>query len=76
VPRAELELAALERIVARARRRAASVPCLPSVIMRSATRRNSFAFAVVVRISSCSKRDVTMFRSMAVRCAVLRESFR
>src|SRR5438552_2886798 len=52
-----------------ARRRAWSVPCFPSVIMRSAQRRSSFAFASVVRTVSCSRSAVTRLRKSARRCA-------
>ena len=57
-------------------RRACRSPRLPSVIMRSATRRSSFALASVVSIRSCSSSDVTMLRNSAFRCALVRPSFR
>src|SRR2546425_9556248 len=62
-------------MMAAARRRACSVPCLPSVIMRSLQRLSSFAFASVVRTASCSRSAVTRFRNSARRCAVERPSF-
>src|SRR5512140_3641287 len=57
-------------------RRADRSPRLANVIMRSATRRASFALATVVSIRSCRKSDVTRLRSSARRCSCVRESFR
>ena len=65
----------LDWIVRRAIRRAWRSPRLPSVIIRSAMRRRSFAFASVVSIRSCSSSDVTMLRNSARRCEVDRPSF-
>lgn len=57
-----------------ARRRAGKVPSLPSVIIRSVRPRISFAFASVVSIRSCSRRDVTKLLNNAQRCLVCRPS--
>lgn len=46
---------------------------LPRVISFSARRWASFAFAKVVVMASCLKRDVTRFRRRDCRCAELRE---
>lgn len=58
------------------RRRATNVCFLPRVMMRSAMRRNSFAFATVVSMRSCSMREVTWLRNSAFRCELERDSFR
>src|SRR6516165_129504 len=60
---------------AAARRRAWSVPSLPSVMSRSPQRFSSFAFASVVRTASCSRSAVTRLRNSARRCAAVRLSF-
>src|SRR5689334_16208805 len=57
-------------------RRAARSPCLPNVIMRSARRRVSFAFATVVSMRSYWNSAVTRLRSSACRCSALRPSRR
>ena len=48
--------------------RAAKFPFLPSVIIWSATLRNSFAFGTVVVILSWWIKEVTMLRSIAFLC--------
>src|SRR5690606_36386825 len=67
---------ARERTTRMASRRASRSPRLPSVIMRSASRRTSLALASVVSICSCSSSEVTMLRSMARRWDVVRPSLR
>src|SRR5499427_5274377 len=57
-------------------RRAATSPCLPNVIMRSARRRVSFAFATVVSMRSYWNSAVTRLRNSACRCSRLRPSLR
>ena len=57
-------------------RRACRVPRLPRVIMRSTTRRSSLALASVVCRCSCSSNEVTMLRKRALRCELVRLSFR
>src|SRR5215471_13612499 len=58
-----------------ARRRLASVGCLPSVRMGSTTRRSSFALGSVVCIASCRRSDTVMLRSIASRWLLVRFSF-
>src|SRR5215510_6066360 len=58
-----------------ARRRLASEAFLPSVITGSTTRRSSFAFGSVVRISSWRSSDTVMLRSIASRWLEVRLSF-
>jgi hypothetical protein len=43
------------------------------VIVRSASRRVSFAFASVVRMRSCVNSAAIRFENSALRCAVVRE---
>src|SRR5262249_9740385 len=57
-------------------RRAARSPCLPNVIIRSASRRVSLAFATVVSMRSYWNSAVTRLRSSACRCSRLRPSLR
>ena len=51
------------------------VPFLPSVTIRSASLRNSFALATVVTIRSCSISCVTIVRSIAHRWEDVRLNF-
>src|SRR5258706_16296525 len=59
-----------------ARRLLASVGLLPSVMIGSATRRNSFAFGSVVLIASCFRSETVMLRSIARRWLLVRLSLR
>src|SRR2546425_4722485 len=59
----------------KARRRLASVACLPSVIIGSTTRRSSFALGRVVWMISCFNSETVMFRSIARRWLLVRLSF-
>src|SRR5690606_34717483 len=58
------------------RRRLATPSVLDIVISGSATRRSSFAFGRVVRISPCLNSDAAMFWNMAARCALVRLNLR
>src|SRR5207342_316285 len=59
-----------------ARRRLATPSILPMVISGSATRRSSFAFGSVVRISSCLISDAAMLQNIASRLALVRLKLR
>ena len=72
----QLTTVALLRVLLNARRRFATLSFLARVINGSATERNSFAFTRVVLMISCSTREAVMFLNMAVRCGLLRFSWR
>src|ERR1039457_5806089 len=63
-------------IVFRTRRRAWRPPRLPRVTIFSMSGRRSFAFGSVVWLRSWVMRDESWFRNNALRCAVVRPSFR
>src|ERR1035441_2252222 len=63
-------------IVFRTRRRAWRPPLLPRVTIFSMSGRRSFAFGSVVWMRSWVMRDESWFRNNALRCAVVRPSFR
>src|SRR5450830_557180 len=58
-----------------ARRRLATVAILPSVIIGSTTRRNSFALGSVVVMISCLSSELVILRSIARRWLLVRLSF-
>jgi len=78
VTRAELDEQLADRLlVAQARECEAAIgDAVASVISGSATRRSSFAFGNVVRISSCLNSEDAMFLNMASRWLLVRLSLR